>query len=467
MMTLKILLLASISLILLRFLLLKRWSREQCPRCGHSFLIRIKRNFRGHLLASFLVAPLRRYQCQFYSCKWRGLAHYSQRKNIKKIKARQISNKPQENQSAEVAYATTGDIETNHKNINHSDIKQISHQYSEAGSNSLGPIPQVRTDAKELIYSEAKHPDFWPLQGSPLRPPASQPLVKSPLSFVATEPKEPELFTSEVSLYRRLENNNEFIVKYQPIINIKNNNIIGLEALLHWEHPERGLISPLDFIPLADKNTLILPLGKWVLAQACLQAKSWQNRSTYPLFISVNISSKHFYLPNLVQLLVENLQQNDLSPQSLELDVSLSTLSKDIDLAKKVLTELRAQGIRVCLDNFDAHSLLPKHLGESLFSTVKTHISLIQNLESQSEAYEAMESILSLSLELGFDVVAKGVETREQLGLIRSLGCEIVQGYLFDPPLAPEEATDVLRANWLGRTDQKPPKSSPAQLAST
>jgi diguanylate cyclase len=160
------------------------------------------------------------------------------------------------------------------------------------------------------------------------------------------------------------------------------------------------------------------------------------------------------------------LNQNDLSPQSLELDVSASTLSKDLDLAKKVLTELRAQGIKVCIDNFDVHSFLPNHLGESLFGTIKTHISLIHDLEAQSEAYEVMESILSLSLELGFDVVAKGVETREQLGLIRSLGCEIVQGYLFDPPLIPEEATDVLRANWLGRKDQNLPKSSPAQVAS-
>jgi EAL domain-containing protein (putative c-di-GMP-specific phosphodiesterase class I) len=94
-------------------------------------------------------------------------------------------------------------------------------------------------------------------------------------------------------------------------------------------------------------------------------------------------------------------------------------------------------------------------------------VSLIQNLASQPKAYEVIEFILSLSLELGFNVVAKGVETREQLGLIRSLGCEIVQGYLFDPPLVPEEATDVLRANWLGRTAQNSHKSSPAQLASS
>ncbi len=457
---LKILLLASTSFILLRALLLKRWSRTQCPSCGHSFLIRTKRSLREYIFAGFLVAPLRRYQCQFYSCRWRGLAYYPLRKQIKESKIKHTSNNHKNIQPTKAAYTDAQEIEVEQIKPNYIEVKQISTKYFEAEPNGLGYI----LNHAQAAATEANHSENEFLQSPSLYLKKSLPLLKTPLSFVITETREPEkpepeklgpeeteLFTSEVSLYRQLENN-EFIIKYQPIVNIKNSDIIGMEALLHWEHPEKGFISPKDFIPLADRNTLILPLGKWALTQACLQAKSWHNRNIQPLFISVNISHRHFYLPNLIQIILENLEQNSLSPQSLELDVSASTLNKDIDLAKRILTELRAQGIKVCLDDFDVGSFPPERLGQPLFSTIKTPVSLIHNLSSQSQAYDGMESVLSLSLELGFNVVAKGVETREQLGLIRSLGCEIVQGYLFDPPLMQEDATDVLRANWLGRS---------------
>jgi EAL domain-containing protein (putative c-di-GMP-specific phosphodiesterase class I) len=459
MMTLKILLIAITGFILLRFLLLRRWSRSLCPRCGHSFLIRTKRDLRDHIFASIFVAPLRRYQCQFYSCNWQGLAHYSQRKYSKEIKIEAIKSKHENTSSTEVS--DIEDKEVEYIKNEHQETHFVSIKHSETEANSFEYI-------QNQSQTEAQNNATKSLQSFSLNLQESRSLTNAPLSFIIAETEKIEgsdPFTSEVSLYRQLENN-EFIVKYQPIINIKNNNIVGMEALLHWEHPERGFIPPMDFIPLADKNTLILPLGKWSLTQACLQAKSWQNRNMQPLFISVNISPRHFYLPNLIQIIAENLNKHGLNSQSLELDVSTSTLKKDIDLAKKILIELRAHGINVCLDDFDIDSFPPQHLGQPLFSTIKTHLSLMQNLVSQPKAYEGMESILSLSLELGFNVVAKGVETREQLGLLRSLGCEIVQGYLFDPPLAPDDATDVLRANWLGRSNESL-KSLTVPMAST
>jgi EAL domain-containing protein (putative c-di-GMP-specific phosphodiesterase class I) len=496
-MILKLLLLASTSFILLRVLLLKRWSRTQCPSCGHSFLIRTKRSLREHIFSSFLVAPLRRYQCQFYSCRWRGLAYYPRRSNIKAAKTERINSNhgnakqtevaPTDVKEIEVKEIEVKEIEVEQIKLNDIEAAQVSTKYFKAEPNDLGYVlNQPKTQAKELEHTEASHSRSDSLQSPSLQSPSLQspslqspslylrkplPLLKPPLSFVIAESKEIEessleksdLFTSEVSLYRQLESD-EFVVKYQPIINIKNSKIIGMEALLHWEHPERGFISPRDFIPLADKNTLILPLGKWALSQACLQVKSWHNRNIQPLFVSVNISARHFYLPNLIQIITESLEQNGLSPQSLELDISANTLGKDLDLAKRILIEMRSQGIKICLDDFDINSLPPEHLGQPLFSTIKTPVSLIQNLPSQPEAYDGMEAVLSLSLELGFNVVAKGVETREQLGLIRSLGCEVVQGYLFDPPLIPEDATDVLRANWLGRSD-KPIKGVTAPVA--
>jgi EAL domain-containing protein (putative c-di-GMP-specific phosphodiesterase class I) len=478
MMILKLLLLASTSFILLRALLLKRWSRTQCPSCGHSFLIRTKRSLREHVFSSFLVAPLRRYQCQFYSCRWRGLAYYPLRSNIKAAKNERINSNHGNAKQTEVAPTDVKEIEVKEievEQIKLNDIEatQISTKYFKAEPNDLGYISnQPKAQAKELEHTEASHSRSDSLQSPSLYLRKPLPLLKPPLSFVIAESKEIEessleksdLFTSEVSLYRQLESD-EFVVKYQPIVNIKNSEIIGMEALLHWEHPERGFISPRDFIPLADKNTLILPLGKWALSQACLQVKSWHNRNIQPLFVSVNISARHFYLPNLIQIITESLEQNGLSPQSLELDISASILGKDLDLAKRILIEMRSQGIKICLDDFDINSLPPEHLGQPLFSTIKTPVSLIQNLPSQPAAYNGMEAVLSLSLELGFNVVAKGVETREQLGLIRSLGCEVVQGYLFDPPLIPEDATDVLRANWLGRSD-KPIKGVTAPVAS-
>jgi EAL domain-containing protein (putative c-di-GMP-specific phosphodiesterase class I) len=458
MMPLKILLLTSVSFVFLRFLLLRRWSRSQCPRCGHSFLIRTKRGLFDRIFSSFFIAPLRKYQCQFYSCHWRGVAHYSRhskQKKPEKLAVHHTNNKHTVIKYKKVEYIEGEDTESKYIKTEYSGKEQIGIQYNEIERKETKntQTENIQTKDKDFESSQSRPKEFKSLHASSVSAQKSPQAETYSQPSVIVDTEKTDLFTSEVSLYRRLEDNNEFIVKYQPIVNIKNNNILGMEALLRWQHPERGLIPPHEFIPVADRNTLIIPIGKWALTQACLQAKIWQNRNIQPLFVSVNISPRHFYLPTLIQTIEEILEKNELSPQFLELDVSTSTLNKDLESAKKVLMELRTQGIRVCLDNFDISSLSLEHLDQSLFSTIKTHVSLIQDLPSQPKAYERLESILSLSLELGFNVVAKGVETREQLGLIRSLGCEIVQGYLFDPPLVPEDATDVLRANWVGRPD--------------
>jgi EAL domain-containing protein (putative c-di-GMP-specific phosphodiesterase class I) len=261
------------------------------------------------------------------------------------------------------------------------------------------------------------------------------------------------LFKSAQNLHESLDQD-EFLLYYQPKTDLKTNDIIGMEALLRWQHPESGFIYPSEFIPLADENDLIFPIGRWVLKTVSLQIRQWHGAGLSPLCVSINLSSRQFYQPNLVRSIHKVLSQTGLDPQFLEIEVTEATILQDVYEAAKVLRALRLLGIKTAMDNFGLGNSVLKQLQPLSLDILKIDQSFIRNLYTGSRDVVKIQSFITMAQRLNLTVTAEGVETTEQLRLLRSLGCSAAQGYLFDYPLAAADATDVLQANWVGRRDR-------------
>jgi EAL domain-containing protein (putative c-di-GMP-specific phosphodiesterase class I) len=287
---------------------------------------------------------------------------------------------------------------------------------------------------------------------SPSVAPRVKPSVADSSPVIASDSsKRSELQILEKSLQQSLKNG-EFSIQYQPKVNIENNDIIGMEALLRWNHPTNGSISPAKFIPLVEEYDLILTIGEWMLNKVCLQVKYWQNKGLSPLTMSVNLSMKEFYQPNLVSMVEKVLTESGLDPHCLELEVSESTVMQKVEFAKQILADLQALGVQVAIDDFGTGNSSLLDLRQFALNTLKIDQSLIHKLKVGSKKdIGTIQSCISLAQGLKCTVVAEGVETSEQLYLLRSLGCETAQGYLYNHPLSAEDAIDVLQANWLGR----------------
>lgn len=260
------------------------------------------------------------------------------------------------------------------------------------------------------------------------------------------------LFKSEQNLYQSLEQD-EFLVYYQPRIDLKTKNITGMEALLRWQHPESGVIYPSEFIPLADQNDLIFPIGRWLLKTVCFQMQEWHGAGLFPLSISINLSARQFFQPSLIRMMQKVLGKTSIEPHFLEIEVTEATILQNSYEAAKVLRALRQLGIQTAVDNFGVGNSALRQLQKLPLDILKIDQSFIRNLYAGSSDVEKIQSFMALAQVLNLMVTAKGVETTEQLRLLRSLGCGAAQGYLFDYPLAAADATDVLQANWIGRKD--------------
>ncbi len=269
------------------------------------------------------------------------------------------------------------------------------------------------------------------------------------------------LFKSAQNLHQSLEQD-EFLLYYQPRIDLKTNNITGMEALLRWQHPDSGFIYPSEFIPLADQNDLIFPIGRWILKTVCFQIQQWHGAGLCPLSVSINLSSRQFYQPNLVKTIQKVLTQTGLEPQFLEIEVTEATILQNFYEAAKVLRALRLLGVKTAMDNFGIGNSALKQLQQLSLDILKIDQSFIRNLYAGSRDVDKIQSFIVLAQSLDLTVTAKGVETREQLQLLRSQGCRAAQGYLFDYPLAVADATDVLQANWIGRRDRAASTSATA-----
>ncbi|MEP6817949.1 MAG: EAL domain-containing protein [bacterium] len=262
-----------------------------------------------------------------------------------------------------------------------------------------------------------------------------------------------DLLRMETDLRQAYEHN-EFFINYQPIVALDDFHVCGFEALVRWQHPERGLISPVDFIPVAEEGGQILQIGEWVLRQACYQAKRWQERfpSDESLYMTVNLSAKQFAQPDLLDQVSSIFEDTGLDPNFLKLEITESVLMDDFESAAATLFKLRALGVRLSIDDFGTGYSSLTYLHRFPIDTLKIDRSFVSVLDK--DHVEIVRTILNLAENLGMDVVAEGVETQEQMSLLRNLSCQSGQGYFFSRPMTVEEAEKVLAETYTPRLEQ-------------
>lgn len=249
----------------------------------------------------------------------------------------------------------------------------------------------------------------------------------------------------ETDLHKAIQNQ-EFLLHYQPIVTLSDQTLVGFEALVRWQHPILGIISPAKFIPLAEETGLIVAIDQWCLQTVCEQMHQWQQRwpNLPPLTISVNLSSHHFFQPNLVKYIQTRLETAKIAPDRLKLEITESTLISDTSLATAVLTELQQLGIQVSMDDFGTGYSSLNYLHQFKFNTLKIDQSFIALLKADTEQGAIVQAIITLAHALGMNVVAEGVETSAQHNLLAAMHCEYGQGYLFDRPLTLDDATKTI-----------------------
>ena len=236
---------------------------------------------------------------------------------------------------------------------------------------------------------------------------------------------------------RKALKNDEFILYYQPIVYLKNNTIQGFEALVRWRHPKRGIVSPEKFISLAESTGLIVPLGFWVLKEACQQMYAWvvQYDSLRNWKISVNISSKQLELPNFVAQVKEVLKETNLNPHNLKLEITESSLVEDTQHTILVIRELKALGVEFSLDDFGTGYSSLSYLHSFPFDTIKIDRSFVSSFGDNDEKIGIVRAIVSLANNLGMNTIAEGIETDNQLAQLKALNCKYGQGYYLSKPL--------------------------------
>jgi diguanylate cyclase (GGDEF)-like protein len=250
------------------------------------------------------------------------------------------------------------------------------------------------------------------------------------------------LLQLETDLRRALEKE-EFCLHYQPIVSLKNGELAGFEALVRWHHPERGMISPVEFIRMAEENGFILPLGQWVLEQACKQLVHWQWQSPHnrSLFMSVNLSARQMAQAKLVDQIKQVLDETNLDPKCLKLEITESAVMENAEMAVTVLNQLKGLGVRLSVDDFGTGYSSLSYLHRFPLDTLKIDRSFVSRIGEADENGEIVRTIVTLAENLGMEVVAEGIETLTQLSELKNLNCKYGQGYLFAKPLTATAAT--------------------------
>ncbi|MEP6850788.1 MAG: EAL domain-containing protein [Acidobacteriota bacterium] len=249
---------------------------------------------------------------------------------------------------------------------------------------------------------------------------------------------------------RKAIDRKEFEIYYQPIVNLMDGSVAEFEALVRWNHPEKGLVAPNDFIPVAEETGLIIPMGRWILEQACLKLKEWQDGQPEgrQLIMSVNLSAKQLMHPGLLPQIAEIIRTTAVDPKCLSLEVTESTIIERKDIALPVLSKLRELGVSLSADDFGTGYSSLSYLHQFPFERIKIDRTFIEKMEGDSKTQAIVGSILVLGQNLKMEVVAEGIETRSQLDALRSLGCTLGQGFYFSRPVNAEAAEHLLASEF-------------------
>ncbi|HEX7979421.1 MAG TPA: EAL domain-containing protein [Gemmatimonadaceae bacterium] len=258
------------------------------------------------------------------------------------------------------------------------------------------------------------------------------------------------LLQLETDLRMALERE-EFRILYQPVISLRTGRVAGVEALVRWEHPQRGLVSPDDFLTVAEETGLVVPMGNWVLRQACCKLAEWQREhpSASDVTISVNLSARQFAHPDLVERVTDALHESGLPPRCLRLEFTESVLIEREEPVIQTFARLHALGIRLDLDDFGTGYSSLGYLHRFDLDGLKIDRSFVSNIGTNGERSEIVRTIVALANNLGMEVIAEGVETPAQLAVLQAVECDLVQGYLFGGALTAEEMTERLSAGVL------------------
>ena len=244
--------------------------------------------------------------------------------------------------------------------------------------------------------------------------------------------------TLENDLQRALEHQ-EFVLYYQPILQLKTQQLVGFEALVRWQHPERGLIFPDSFIPYMETTGLIVSVGMMILKQACQQLFQWQKQGWTELTLNVNLSARQFAHLSLLAEIDQILMETGVNPARLQLEITESALMENADLAIALTRELRSRHIQITIDDFGTGYSSLGYLHRFPVDSLKIDRSFVNQIHSEERNYRVVDAIMALAKKLGLSVVAEGIETAEQLAQLQVLGCGFGQGYLFSKPLAASE----------------------------
>ncbi|MBD0379964.1 putative bifunctional diguanylate cyclase/phosphodiesterase [Paenibacillus sedimenti] len=242
---------------------------------------------------------------------------------------------------------------------------------------------------------------------------------------------------------RRAIGQQEFHLVYQPIVDSHTNQIAGLECLIRWHQPQLGYISPADFIPIAEETGLIHEIGEWVLMEACRQNMIWQNAGLPKLPVAVNLSSRQFKDSRLSRKVQSILEETGLPPQYLELEITES-MSMDVKTASDALNELKKLGFKVAMDDFGTGYSSLGYLKDFPIDKMKIDQAFIKGLKQSPVNAAIVHTMIAMAHKLNLLVVAEGVETEEELQVLKEYGCQLVQGYYFSPPANAEKIGEIL-----------------------
>jgi diguanylate cyclase (GGDEF)-like protein len=246
------------------------------------------------------------------------------------------------------------------------------------------------------------------------------------------------------NMLRKAISHREFVLHYQPVVDIATKNIIGVEALIRWQHPEKGLLSPAHFISVAEISGLILPIGDWVLRTACKQLKIWQKRINSQLTVAVNLSTRQFQQPNLVEQIQEVLEETKLDAGCLELEITESNAMQNPENAIHTLRELKALGVHIAMDDFGTGYSSLNYLKRFPIDTLKLDQSFVREVTTDPSDAAIATAIIAMAHTLNLKVIGEGVETEEQFAFLLKQKCDHIQGYLFSRPLSVEKLEEYL-----------------------